>query len=423
MRTILTIALKDLHLLWRDRIGFFWWIVGFPLMIAIFMGSIFGGVVGGRPRPIEIAIVDEASSPVSEAFVAGLERTNALAISRLERTQAEDAVRRGKLAAFIVLKKGFRITPSILAGQPLPLAVGVDPSRTAAAAYLQGILKEAAAEFLRSRWSDPERRPEEMALWLADLEQEGRLDAGQRRALEALASALDGYFSAIVQSGSDGAEEGAAGAIESVPVTRGQNRPQSAFEICFPLGIIWGLLGLTAQMATASVREREAGTLMRLRAAPISRAQVLLGNGVASFLASVGVMLMLLLVGRFIFSVRLQNLLVLTLAVVCTAACFVGLMMMLSVLGRTQAAVAGASWAILLMMSMLGGGMVPQIFMPEWTEVPSRLSPVKWALMSLEAGIWRDLDVADLQLPCAMLLVQGVIFGVIGTRLVSRAEA
>ena len=59
MRTIVTIALKDLHLLWRDRIGFFWWIVGFPLMIAIFMGSIFGGVVGGRPRPIEIAVVDE----------------------------------------------------------------------------------------------------------------------------------------------------------------------------------------------------------------------------------------------------------------------------------------------------------------------------------------------------------------------------
>ena len=422
MRTIVTLALKDLHLLWRDRIGFFWWIIGFPLMIAIFMGSIFGGVVGGRPRPIEIAVVDEASSPASEAFLAGLEAMNALTVSRLERAEAEDAVRRGQLAAFVVLKKGFRITPSIFAGQPLPLAVGADPSRTAEAAYLQGILKEAAAEFLRSRWSDPERRPEEMAIWLADLEQEGRLEAGQSRALQALAFALDGYFNAIVQSGSDDDGTAPAGAIESVPVTRGRNRPQSAFEICFPLGIIWGLLGLTAQMATGLVRERESGTLMRLRAAPISRAQVLLGNGIASFLASVGVMVMLLLVGRFIFSVRWQNPAVLVLAVVCTAACFVGLTMLLSVLGRTQAAVAGASWAILLVMSMLGGGMVPQIFMPEWTEVPSRLSPVTWALISLEAGIWRDLDVADLRVPCAMLLVQGVIFGVIGIRLVARAD-
>src|SRR5207249_11671896 len=66
MRAILAMVGKDLRLLARDRMGFFFTFV-FPLMIAIFFGAMFSG--GSRePRGLSIAVVDEDQSAESRAF-------------------------------------------------------------------------------------------------------------------------------------------------------------------------------------------------------------------------------------------------------------------------------------------------------------------------------------------------------------------
>lgn len=58
MRPILTLALKDIKLILRDKAGLFW-IIGFPLLMALFFGAIFGGSGGSSVSSVEIAIVDE----------------------------------------------------------------------------------------------------------------------------------------------------------------------------------------------------------------------------------------------------------------------------------------------------------------------------------------------------------------------------
>ena len=47
MGAILAIMGKDIRLLLRDRMGFFF-AFGFPIMISIFFGTIFGGQRGDR---------------------------------------------------------------------------------------------------------------------------------------------------------------------------------------------------------------------------------------------------------------------------------------------------------------------------------------------------------------------------------------
>ena len=49
MRSLLTLAGKDLRLLVRDRAGLFW-VLFFPLIMAIFFGSIFGPAEVGPRR-------------------------------------------------------------------------------------------------------------------------------------------------------------------------------------------------------------------------------------------------------------------------------------------------------------------------------------------------------------------------------------
>ena len=72
MRVILTIAAKDLRLLLRDRTNAFFVIV-FPLAIAIFFGSIFGG----SGRSIPIAVVVESAGPAATDFANALEKDSA----------------------------------------------------------------------------------------------------------------------------------------------------------------------------------------------------------------------------------------------------------------------------------------------------------------------------------------------------------
>ena len=150
-----------------------------------------------------------------------------------------------------------------------------------------------------------------------------------------------------------------------------------------------GAIGCVGAFAISIVNERAYGTFLRLRIAPISRGQILAGKGSACFLACVIEIGLLLATGHFIFGVRLQNAASLALAIASTSAGFVGIMMLLSVLGKTEQAVAGAGWGILIVMAMFGGGMVPLMMMPGWMQRISHLSPVKWGILALEGAIWR----------------------------------
>src|SRR5215475_1775795 len=105
MRTILYIAGKDLLLRWRDRLGFFWWMLGFPLLISVLIGSIFAGMLGG-PRRSEIAIVDAAQSPESREFIDVIEHTGNVKVLQMTESEATDAVRLRKVAAFVKLEPG-----------------------------------------------------------------------------------------------------------------------------------------------------------------------------------------------------------------------------------------------------------------------------------------------------------------------------
>ena len=112
--------------------------------------------------------------------------------------------------------------------------------------------------------------------------------------------------------------------------------------------------------------ERNAGTLVRLLVAPLTRTHVLLGKALACFVAILAVEALLLLVGAVAFRVRPASPGLLVAACLAVAVAFVGLMMLISTLGQTERSASGAGWAILLVLSMLGGGMVPLFVMPAW---------------------------------------------------------
>ncbi len=157
MRRIFTIAMKDLRLLWRDKWGMFW-VLAFPLMMAVFFGSLMGSMQ--QQSPVRISIVDEDQSDLSKSFLAKLKESTAVEVIERrgadgsELATAESArgdVQTGRIAAYIRLHKGFGESGFVPnAGK---VEIGVDPARRVEAGLLQGVVMEAVFAPMRDMFS------------------------------------------------------------------------------------------------------------------------------------------------------------------------------------------------------------------------------------------------------------------------------
>ena len=428
MRSIMTLALKDLLLLWRDKFGLFW-VVVFPLVFAIFFGSIFSGGGDDGPSSIKIAVVDQDSTEWSGKFVSELDSSESFEVVKTELDNALQLVRKGKVAGYVLLEEGFDAYAGPFFGGKPPIKIGIDPSRKAEAGYMQGILTKMLFASFQERLMDADRMTLIMESTETNIDSSADLSPDQRSSLKKLISSVREFYGEADKSlfdmdGDEGEGSGVMGEIEveSIERERFKNHPKSYYDISFTQAILWGLIGCVATFAVSIVVERTTGTFLRLRLAPISRVHILAGKGVACFISCIGVMVVLLLFGKVIFGVNLSHIPQLVIAIFSSALCFVGIMMFMSVLGRTERAVAGSGWSILMVMSMIGGAMVPVMFMPGWMKSLSSISPVRWAIYSLEGAIWRDFSLPEMMHPVIILLAIGLLFFSIGATIIARSE-
>ena len=105
MAKLVALALKDLRVLTADK-GNVFWVFGFPLLFALLFGAVYAGV-GKGPSGMKLAVVDEDNSEFSQLYVKHLESEEALKVTRVEREQALTQVRKGWIAAAVVIRPGF----------------------------------------------------------------------------------------------------------------------------------------------------------------------------------------------------------------------------------------------------------------------------------------------------------------------------
>jgi len=430
MAAVLALAGKDLKLLVRDKVGLFF--TGFfPILYASFFGMIFSGQ-GGDSEPLKVTVLDLDNTPDSQRFLEHLKAGGELnCTSVASEAAANDAVRRGRVVACIVLPAGFgeRYARPFARGMA-ELELRVDPSRQAETGMLQGMLTGALFRGFQELMTDPNAMTSFIDDSLAELDAAGELDSSSAGALRLFLPALKSFTQ--VMSAAGGSASGGSGAAgwsallePKVVVTSVQRRrfgPKNAYEISFPQGIVWGMMGCAAGFGIALVQERTSGTLTRLRTSPIAPMQILAGKALACFLMTVLVASGLLAFGVAVFGVRPASWPLLGLAIFCSATMFVGIMQLLSVLGKTEQSAGGIGWAVLTVMAMLGGGMVPLFVMPGWMQQLASISPIKWVVYSLEGAMWRGFSVAEMITPCVILVVIGLVTFAIGTRAFALAE-
>lgn len=365
MSAVLSLAGKDLRLLLRDKAGFFFAFV-WPLAMAILFGLMFSG--GGGTNAIPVAVVDEDATAASKALVAALAGGDEIEVTLADtRDAANDLVRRGKRVAFLAIPRGYGETADRMFGASTRLVLGLDPARKAEGGMLQGVLTRYV------------------------------MDRKTKSLPEAARTASPVTF-------------------ERADVVTRREGPPNAFAYTFPQGILWAILGAAAAFGISLVSERTKGTLVRLVMAPIPRRHVLLGKALACLATTLCVSALLMVVAVAVFGVRVGSVPLLALALLSAGIGFVGLMMLLATVARTEAAAGGIGWAVLVVMSMFGGGMVPLFVMPPWMVAVGNASPVKWGILAVEGAVWRDFSLAEMALPCGILVAIGVLGFAIGVR-------
>jgi ABC-2 type transport system permease protein len=427
MSAVLAIARKDLTLLFRVKAAWFF-TLAWPLIVAMIFGSLFGG--GNRgPSRMFIAIADEDRTPASQAFVDALAKREGFDVLRTSAAEATDLVRRGRRVGAVRIPKGFgEASGRLFFGAPPMVELRIDPSRQAETAMLQGFLLEQAAGRMQTLFSNTPAGRSQVAAMLEDVKRQPGGFAG-RADLQSMLGSLDAFLGKQSQTqppvqpaAQPGAQPGTQPgawrplAIEVRSVERQRQGPANGFQITFPQGMQWGILGCMMSFAISLAVERTCGTLTRLLMSPAPSWALLAGKGLACYTAILIVESALAIIGAAFFGVRPESpgLLVLALLVVPTG--FVGLMMLVASLGRTEEGASGAGWALMMPMSMLGGGMIPLAVMPAWIEPFSYLSPVRWAIISFEGAIWRGFSLAEMALPCAILIGIGAVAFAIGAR-------
>lgn len=412
MTKVIALALKDLRLMPRNRGGMFFTFV-WPVLVTVLFGIMFGGQGDGAQGKVRIAIIDQDNSDRSRAFLKKLEES--FELSTMTLPDAEAAVRRGQRTGFIVVKPGFgEASNRMFYGSPREIEVGVDPARQAEAGMLEGVLMKHAAADMQKMFSDPQASATMVDKALGDLQQ---APPDQVAPVQRFLGELKTFMATPQAQGPPASPQGEWQPLKIVKkdIARLRDGPRNPFDITFPQGVIWGLIGCAMSFGISLVTERTHGTLVRLRMAPLTNAQILGGKALSCFSAMLCVELMLLGVAIG-FGVRPTSYAMLALAGLSAAICFVGFMMLVASLGKTEQTASGAGWAILMPLSMIGGAMVPTFVMPAWVQSISFISPIRWTMLAIEGGVWRNFSIAEMATPCAILITVGLACFALGTR-------
>lgn len=441
MSRIIAIAIKDIRILSRDFGGMFFVLI-FPLIMALLFGAIFGGSGSGRSKGMKIAIPIEQTS-AEKAFYDQLSKADVLQISSMPTDSARALVSAGKMVAFVKYTDTSDASLSFFGGTRPAIDVWIDPTRKAEAGYLNGLINQAYFTVVQSRMMDVTNMRASLKTQIATIDTSSLLTPDERSRTKSMLTefneflgsiqATDSAFDAGNDTTSVAGSEGNTDSEDYSPfrpptvnfeeATVTSKGPRTSWEITFPQSVQWGLVGVAAAFAVSLVIERTRGTYLRLRLAPISRAHILAGKGLACFLASVTVCTVLMMIGIFVFGVRVEWPLGLVMAILSAGICFTGIMMLISVIGKTEQSVGGAGWAIFLIMAMTGGGMVPLLMMPNWMLAIGAFSPIRWSITALEGAIWRGFTPAQMATPLGILVGTGLVCFTVGVFILARRES
>ena len=421
----------------RDRVALLLTFV-LPIIFFSIFAVIFSGSGGGGAKEIDlrVLVVDLDQSEVSRALAAELASHQVLTVSMVRETadpdtgepgtgeawtrdSAHQAVRQGEADAAVVLPEGLSETFGDFGGEAPEVELIYDASNPMAQFTVSGLLQAASFQ------SSPQILMEK---GLGMLEKYGgKLTPEQQLAVDFAVPALES--GELSGAGSDGLLQ-----IKTSAAHDESGDDQGPLIIAYyaaGIGVMFLLFSMTGA-AGGLLEEQERGTLERVLSSNVGMGMLLGSRWI--FFSALGLVQVLLMFvwgwgvfGLEIWSVERMSGLVAMSVVTAAAAASFGLV--LAAACRSRAQLGGLSTIVVLVMSAVGGSMVPRFAMPDFMHTAAKFTINGWALDGFLKVLWYDDPAAttlealwDLAPELAVLGALAVAFFLAARRLARRWE-
>lgn len=386
------IAKKDLLQSFKDKKGL---LLSFllPIVLIALFSLVYGGFQSSsKDRAQRLLFCDDDQSSLSKNLLAELEAEKGLILTIKPLNEAERLVINGDFPSALLIYKGFE--DSINQGNPTPVEFIYDESRALEMGLTQKALMSTLMPFLGEQGSKGQvhsfiddkygdEMPEEMISEIHDdIEQQFNPDE----------------------------EETSVGtsSIESRAVSVKADMPWGLIQAFAGTSVMMLLFSITG-MGSSIIKERDSGTLKRILYSPIKPWEIILGKFSSGFVFAMIQMTILVLFAWLAFGLDIfRNFAELVLLVFATAMAVSGFGILIASLAKSQKQVESLSLIIILVMSALGGSMMPLFLFPEIIKTVAQFTINYWAIDGFYDVLGRDVGIMGILQNTLVLLIFSV---------------
>jgi ABC-2 type transport system permease protein len=377
--TIMKISLINLR---RDKVAFMMTFI-LPVIFFSIFAVIFGATDrGARDNKINVVVTDQEQTDISRQFITALGKQSALTIAMApDDVSARKQVHDGKFPVAVVILKGFSEEFGNFQSTKESVEVVYDAANPIAQNAVGGLLQAAAM------MSAPDILIER---GFASMESfGGGMTPQQRQALDNVRPYMRG------DAGGTGGGNSMQGMLKvrSTDVRAGEAPEESRSMIAYyaaGVGVMFLLFSMSGA-GGALLDETDSGTLERLLSTNATMSQILLGKWLFLAIAGILQVTVMFLWAHFVFRLELitpAKLSGFAAMAIVTAAGAAAFGLVLAAACKTRAQLSGISTIVILIMSALGGSMVPRFVMPKFMETTALFTFNGWALDGFLKVFW-----------------------------------
>lgn len=394
------IAFKDLRIFFGDKRGLL-----MTLAVPIALITLFTFAFGGAGRSdvsvaTEIIVADVDQTEASKKIISELDSLEEFEINLMRLDSAEALVKKGDEALILVINEGF--SDSLNAGNNSPLEFKYDASKEAEVGILQGALIGDLMSIIGNGVTAKST--------IEKFDHENpEMDSLTRASIHA------DIIADFNSSKKNDREE----FIKSTPIVAEKENSPALIHSVAGTAVMMLLFAVVA-MGASILDEKQEGTLKKLLYSPIKPNAILLGKMIATNVVSVFQLVIMFLFAFVVFDLEiLSHLPALIVMILATAFACSSFGVFLASFAKTRQVVQSMSTLVILVMSCIGGSMIPSFMMPDFMQNMAVFSVNYWSIQGFYDIFWRDLSLTDSLLlsRIGVLFFLGIVLNVAAVQL------